>query len=506
MVHDVRFLVDMLERVHPDPYAGYGGRVEFGRTVSSLLRTVSREPLSPAAFRSHLGEFLAGLGDGHTFISASGGVDTTIPRRYLAVTFDVAADGMYISGTTDSLSDLLGAKVLEVNGIPVDTLAARADIVYPKENHPARLRHIARGIPSRRSLSLLIGDPGAAIDLLVQQSGVPEPILRPLAFGLSRDERRAFLLTAAVGDRSLGVMTSDLIAEGSAGYFRLRGVWSREAFESMAAAGRTDIQKWLDHAYDTFGLADQPEDLDDAIQAFPSIIEKVHALLSRMKAGSIHDLIIDLRGNGGGFSVIGGPMYHLLFGEAYLRSPDPVYFATRVSREYLEINGTTLEALSEKRGRSLREGDLIYSPRLGKEAEPIPEKTFLESMRERGFSRTDLLERRPDIGTLNVIVIVDGGTFSAAFDMSYHLRRMGAKLHGSAPSQSPAGFVDSTPYELPRSGLKGSMSRTAVVYPGFPSNEGAVVLDVPVTWQMLAERGFRPDAVVEIALEELEKQ
>ena len=122
----------------------------------------------------------------------------------------------------------------------------------------------------------------------------------------------------------------------------------------------------------------------------------------------------------------------------------------------------------------------------------------------RVVSECDALEREGPVGPvegLRVVAISDAATFSAAFDLFYHLHRMGAVLMGTPPSQSPTAFTDSTPYKLVNSGLTGSMSRSAVVYPGIPAEDGAVLMDVPMTWDRLRTFDFHADAPVRAAIE-----
>ena len=69
----------------------------------------------------------------------------------------------------------------------------------------------------------------------------------------------------------------------------------------------------------------RPADEAEAIAAFPSLIDEVDALLRTMGEHDTRDLIVDLRANGGGFSIIGEPLLYQLFCDAYLKAPSPVF-------------------------------------------------------------------------------------------------------------------------------------------------------------------------------------
>jgi hypothetical protein len=502
---DVLHLSDLLRRVHPDPYSGFGGRVEYDRRMQVLLDGIGTGPMAVPELRRRIAGFLGDLGDGHTGIgvispeSASGG-----PARYLPVRFRASQDGVFISDAVPDHSLLSGAKVLFVEGQAAEALARETRIFYPQENISGSFRNLARALGSRGSVREILPGVDDSLRLVLQMTpGIDGTPVR-LAYDLDRGEHAAAPWPKAERPRiagGTGPFHSDILEEGQIGYFRIGAMWSREAFESMRAAGRTDIGQWLEHAYESQLGVEVPDDQDAAIAGFPSIIEEGLTLLSEMRAYGTRRLIVDLRRNGGGFSIVGEPLLYLLRGDAYLNDPDPVFFATRVSSEYLEINGTSLEALSEETGRSIRLGDYLYDPPLGTLAQPISRISFFEHLKEEGFTGVDLLDSAEPTNSLDLVVLADGGTFSAAFDLAYHLKRLGGLLLGVSPSQSPTGFTDSTPYELPNSGLAGSMSRTAVRYPGVEAEDGAIVMDFPMTWERYREYDFHPDAEILYAVE-----
>jgi hypothetical protein len=418
------------------------------------------------------------LGDGHTGIEQVSSTPSDGVPLFLPVRFSTSADGVYISDAAPAVGEWLGAKVEAAEGIAVDVLARRTHVIFPYENASGSRRRLAPSLASLHRARVLMPDLGDALHLTVVPAGETTVRDVTLYYRLTAEDRRA-------------------------------GPWLRDSVPPVAkVAGpfghrSTDLDRWLIHAHNRFLDSAAVTSQEAAIAGFPSLIEAVDTLLSEMRAAGTHDLIVDLRSNGGGFSVIGEPLLYQLFGDAYLRSPDPVYFATRVSEELLAIDGRTLADLSASKGRDIRLGDFVFDPPGASSRPGRTREQFLSDQAEHGFSRIDLL-RRPPAVDLRVVVVCDAATFSAAFDLTYQLHRMGAVMVGIPPSQSPRAFTDATPYELSHSGLKGSMSRSAVVYPGIPVEAGAVVMDEPMTWHRLQTFAFHPDAPLLAALEILQ--
>ena len=64
----------------------------------------------------------------------------------------------------------------------------------------------------------------------------------------------------------------------------------------------------------------------------------------------------------------------------------------------------------------------------------------------------------------HVYVLTDPGTFSAAFHYAFFLSKMGATIVGVTCSQAPNTYMEMTPFELPRTGLKGSISNSLQLF------------------------------------------
>jgi hypothetical protein len=113
----------------------------------------------------------------------------------------------------------------------------------------------------------------------------------------------------------------------------------------------------------------------------------------------------------------------------------------------------------------------------------------------------DTLDGKPLYRPKHIVVLVDPATFSAAFQMEFYLKGLGATLVGVPSAQSPNTFMEVTPFTLPISHLEGSISNgTQVFMPETPS-ANVLPLDFNTTYAIFRKYGFDEDASLRYALE-----
>lgn len=102
-----------------------------------------------------------------------------------------------------------------------------------------------------------------------------------------------------------------------------------------------------------------------------------------------------------------------------------------------------------------------------------------------------------------LVVLVDAATYSAGFDLVRLLDALGAEQVGVPSSQSGNGFIDSVPFHLQHSGLRGAMStKWSVAYPDDPARGLLLPMDTPLTWERWSALGFDPHAALTLALDD----
>lgn len=168
-------------------------------------------------------------------------------------------------------------------------------------------------------------------------------------------------------------------------------------------------------------------------------------MLREMKAADSPRLIIDLRGNGGGWTSIMYAAFYELFGQRFFDTDMSFHYATKLSEMYLKKNGITLEQFNQQRGTNLSLGDFSVERKIESFDEfRCADMSILKAAIEQEQSQASLdsAEReqtRPEVKALNgqpiytpkeIYVVTDEHTFSAAFHTAYMMWRMGAKVVG----------------------------------------------------------------------------
>ena len=174
-------------------------------------------------------------------------------------------------------------------------------------------------------------------------------------------------------------------------------------------------------------------------------------MLREMKAANSQRLIIDLRGNNGGWTMIMYAALYELYGKRFMDTDLGMHFATKVSDGWLKKNNTSLEQLNQDRGTSLKMGDFI---------EQSSSISNFDLFMCADMSIIEAQEGAPIYTPKEIYVVTDVQTFSAAFHTAYMLWKMGAKVVGVPSGQAPNTYMEVTRFKLPNTGLECSVSNS----------------------------------------------
>lgn len=500
---DLRFLFSALEEIHPDPYSAFGGRANFKTSTAAVAEAVPEAGLTAVELYEAVRPLFGALGDGHTYVSAPSAPASSGPQKRLPVRFGIAVDAVFIESAVPPYDELIGYRLLGVEGATVQQAAELASTVFPAENRYGAIRWLLRFLGSDRGARRVF--PGLRDSLrveLVDPGG--EPLETHLPYSPQAQTGRE---AGWVAKRWESVMRAtapfhwQILDDANVGYLRVRSIQGREAFEELKAVGRRDLSEQLARYYERFASDSIPASLNAALEGVPCFTRAVRDLLTSMRERNSEYLILDLRGNGGGWSSLVTPFLVLTYGDRYLGYDYPVRFATRISPSYLELSGLTLAELNDEMGSDYELGDYLVTEEESV-ASRMSRDEFADELRVYGCGLEDLvrgLEGAP-IHSPSVLVLVDPSTFSAAYHFAYRVWHLGAKVVGVPSSQAGNAFVDVTPFELPHSKLRGSIARTAQTL--FPGDEGRVMTpDYPMSWRDFATYEFDSHAEVRFALD-----
>jgi hypothetical protein len=500
---DLRYLFSTLEETHPDPYSAFGGRVNFKSRLATVLEAVPEAGLTSMEIYDIVRPLFGELRDGHTYVNSPPGASSSGPASRLPVRFGVAMDGIFVESAVPPYDALIGYRLHSVQGASTERAAELAAAVFPAENRFGASGWLLRFLGTDRGARRVF--PEVEDSLVVELAGpdserVETHLPYPRLAGANSDSGWVVNRWDSITDGP-GPFHWQILDDMNVGYLRVSSIQGREAFEELKAVGRRDLQEQMARYYERFESEAMPAALDVALDGVPCFTEAVRGLLTAMRERKSEHLILDLRGNGGGWSSLITPFLVLVFGDRYLAYDYPVRFATRISQSYLELRGRTLSQLNAELGTDYELGDYLIA-----EEESITSQMsrdeYAQELGSYACGLADLVRGQDGapIHSPKVLVLVDPSTFSAAYHFAYRVWHLGAKIVGVPSSQAGNAFVDVTPFELPHSRLSGSISRTSQIL--FPGEEGRVMIpDFPMTWRDFAAYDFDEHAEVRFALD-----
>ncbi len=466
LANDFRTLVRHLEQTHPDPYSAFGGKVFFRKEAyeigQKLKAGATREEFAATALT-----FLSRLNDGHTWISGGEGTAQSASNLRLPLKAIATSYGMVAIELPEEHSELTGSRVVSVNGVTIEELAQRIGRLTPVENKFGAYRKLSSGIMMHRLIMRLIDGVGESVVVeLETASGNTTTITLDY---LSPEDYAA--LPKTVQPKWAAVDESEYMSYGfldkgrRAMLFRLANMVSHEAMADMRQSGFPGLEDQLAWIYPIVMKRQMPADIDAAIEAFPSLAATFRSMLTEMKEAGAPYLIIDLRNNDGGFTTIVYATLYQLWGDRYFETEMGDNYYKLISPLVLEKYGVTPEGVDAFFGRPYELGDYTFG-------DGEPDSRTTEQKRADFVNNIYGGDPTPvaDMGGKSiytperVFVITNDGTFSAALHYAFYLWKMGATVVGVPSSQAPNAFMEVTPFTLPYTGLRGSISNSAQVY------------------------------------------
>ena len=484
ILEDFDYFFHAFEQTHPDPYSAFGGEKRFHNSVKKLRHTLSRaDGLDADRLQTEIGRFLVPLHDGHTYC---GQLHYTPESevRFLPLNLRTMTDGFFVWSSLEEFETLLGAEVVSIGGIPLDKLMDRLAEYFPSENVYGLYSAVSGWKMNSTALSLMLDKfDGKTVEMSFKtRSGVDTTAVLPL---FTDSEMQAATFSS---------MPTDQRFPSSNFEYRWtdkdRGVMTIKCSHIVS---RDCLQYILDHGMGEYDAIKNWAFPDTPFEEIPSIAERFGAMLSEMKEAGAQHLIIDLRGNGGGWSPIVYPVLYQLYGDEYLTTDLEYRYETRLSELYLQKNNVTLEGYNEWRGSSYNIGDLMSD-----DNEMVPE-TIDDSLRNAVIDGYMCLDKdmlhaqngKPLYKPEHVYVVTNEDTFSAAFHFTYMLWKMGATIVGVPSSQAPNTFMESTPFSLPNTGIQCSVSNAIQRF--LPADDPRAKVFLPdwtPTWDDYRRLGF----------------
>lgn len=512
LVQDFRYFVEQLEQTHPAPYTRFGGKASFHKAVETCEMQMRSDSISTSKqLAACINNFLAPLHDGHTSIANPSANPLQNNEMFCApIKFKVLEDGLMVRAIDNSYNHLIGSRLLEVEGVKVGELYLRAAANYSSENTAGTYLNASWVVRNKGSLARCIGQEltDSLHITLLDAEGTKHSITLPF---LTQDALRAMHYESAdsrllLPTKNMGYALLD--EEGQTMYFRASAMYARDNIEYEYKNGMSTFADDLNYCYSRVH-ADKPDSTEEAIAQLPSFSGEFYEMLLEMKRHGSQNLIIDLRGNTGGWTPIALPTLYQMWGNDYLAKNMSTTRSILISHLYIEKLNTTLDDFNAANGTNCQYGDCVT---IGGQNTSFSEgnaEQIIMSDRMMSCVKDKLLQQEgcPVYTPENVYVVTDVQTFSAAFHYAFYLWKMGAKIVGTSSSQAPNTFMEQTPLYLPITHLFASISNSVQMFlPADDPKAEMLVPDYPMTEDLYRKYAYDNNADILYILDELTKK
>ena len=440
LLQDYDYFFSQLEQIHPDPYSAFGGKDEFDTAVKHLRdELTSRDSMTLNEMQVEVTRLISALHDGHTYIGHNN-TPKKVEDQWVPLKFKVIPEGIIVNGYSPGLESLKGAMLREVEGEALESVLDRLDKLVISEN-----RYGPAFDKEKVSMKFRMAN---GKDTLVSLPFYPNGPFWKNMICASTDER-----------------------------------FPHKNFEYRFV---DDSKQTMAVCINSVVSADIPNLESYGLKSDVIVADVFAKMLREMKAANSPRLIIDLRGNGGGWTMIMYAALYELYGKRIMDTDFGMHSATKVSDGWLKKNNLTLEQLNQDRGTLLKMGDFIERP---------SNISNFDWFMCADMSILEAQDGEPIYTPKEIYVVTDVQTFSSAFHTAYMLWKMGAKVVGVTSGQAPNTFMEVTRFKLPNTGLECSASNS--LQSCFPTDHPmakAFTPDIQLSYDDYRQFDFSKDA------------
>ena len=282
---DLDYYAAQMKRLHADPFHRIS-EVEFDETLTAIKQQIN--DMSDQQISMQIIRLTAAIGDGHTQALPA----ETLTFHFYPIFPYWFDDGIYILRAAPDYSDLVGSRLLAINGMPVEEVAARVSPYVSHDNQSALKYQIWKFLISPEFLQaadvLAVGQMETFLTLINEQGETFEKSISPLTDM----------------DYSTLLLSNDILNRM---YYR---------------AERNNEPYWFEYLSDSkilyiqYNRCEQNKNL--AMDYFAEQVAEA------IKSQPAEKLIVDLRRNGGGDSSVISPLLKTI-SASRLNAPGKLY-------------------------------------------------------------------------------------------------------------------------------------------------------------------------------------
>lgn len=480
---DFEYFIEKLIETHPDPYSGFGGRIEFYKEKENLKSKIV-DSMTNDDFVILINQFLSSLNDGHTNLYFDKSENKE--QKYFPLQLKISSDKVFVNNSSKEYKDLIGKPIALINDIAIDKWRDKVKSFSPSENISGEYYNLIKIITDYQ-LSLKFFD-NSNILKLTFSNGETKNVLyvaKKVKF-LENKSQVEF-------KNDNGLLFYSMIGKNNdIGYLAWNSILSREVLENTYKNSPNWIQGNLNWAYNYLNET-QTGDINEDILKVPALYEQFYELTKEMSEKNSKYFIIDLRENSGGMTPLVNPLLYVLHGDKYLNFDFGAEMIRRISPLYLQKLGFKyINDFNQAYNSNFKIGDYSFgsfgnvNPNLS-----IEQKRELLRSGYNGFG-ADYLKKTEPMSNIEIFVLCSPKTFSAAYHFTYFLKRLGrTKIVGVASRQAGNAFMETTNLTLPETKIGGSISNSKqILFEGNSQSAKTLKPDYEMTWKDFEKYGF----------------
>ncbi len=500
LAEDARSLATTLEESHPDPYAGHGGRVAYHRNLEELIREIPDEGESVSAFYPRVAGFAARVRDLHTAVDPPEEPEKATTGR-LPVGFRVVGAHLYVDEVYDEeCADLLGGRLVAVEGVATADLEGRAAAVESAENEYGDRRNVAEMLEDLAPLGYLLDDAPRRLSLEIEtrDGECVERTLEPVEPDAEPVETLAASVERPATDGEPAYRFLD--DDGETALLALPDMrLYREHPEMVTAMDAEGSERMARDAYREVVGEPVPDELPEVVAAIPSATEVLTELVEEMADAGTETLVVDTRDNGGGNSALTYILLYLLYGWDGIADATADQISIPKDSDLYRRRFGDEGAVGDTDNPAGFDFESYFARGdADEQLDQLREQVRLtETFREEVESGDHEAFYRPE----NVVVVTSAGTASAGTEPAFLLSKLGASVVGVPSVQAPNKPRDLLPGELPNTGLDFRVSFRHVEFCPDADDGSVLEPDVELTPERFEEYDRARDAGVRLALD-----